>query len=80
MLSNQYTASDFRRARDWVREEGGGIFPTFSAFEWFKRKHRAELIESGELITRRGTGGDLVGPGFGRKAVEILQREQQGAA
>ena len=76
----KYTTTDFRRARDWVAQEGGAIFPTFGAYEWFKRNHRDELIQSGELITRRGAGGDLVGPNFGCLAVEILQREQRGAA
>lgn len=79
-MQTDYTPRDFKRARDWVAEEGGGIFPKYSSFEWFKRQHREELIQSGELITRRGTGGDLVGPNFGRLAVEILQRDQQGAA
>jgi len=73
----KYTTADFQRARDWVAQEGGAIFPTFGAYEWFKRNHRDELIQSGELITRRGTGGDLVGPNFGGLAVAILQREQR---
>ena len=79
-MSTHYTSADFKRARDWVAEEGGGIFPKFSSFEWFKRQHRDELVASGEIITRRGKGGDLVGPNFGRVAVEILQREQREAS
>lgn len=55
------------------------MFPTVSAFEWFVRQHRAELIASGELIIRRGAGGTLVGPGLGRLVVEIVRREQRGS-
>lgn len=75
-----YTASDYKRARDWVAENGGDTFPTFSSFEWFLRQHRAELIASGEVIVRRGQVGTLIGPGFGRLAVEILKRQQEGVA
>jgi hypothetical protein len=80
IMSSTYTAKDYMRSRDWVAEHGGPVFPTFSAFEWFVRHHRAELQEAGELIIRRGGGGSLVGPGFGRLAVEIMQRKQIGAA
>ena len=75
MLQSKYAAEDFRRHRNWVTESGGDLFPTLGSFEWFVRRHRAELIASGELIVRRGPGGTLVGPNFGRVAVEILQRE-----
>lgn len=76
-MKQEYTAADFKKARDWVAKEGGEFFPTFSAFEWFVRRNRAELVASGEVIVRRGTGGTLVGPGFGRVAVAIAQRRQR---
>lgn len=69
------SATDFRRSRNWVAEFGGDLFPTHSSFEWFVRQHRQELIESGELIIRRGRAGALVGPNFGQIAVAILQRQ-----
>ncbi|MCG6966260.1 MAG: hypothetical protein LJE59_07110 [Chromatiaceae bacterium] len=79
-MQSNYTAADFKKARDWVAEHGGPLFPSFSAFEWFVRSHRRQLIESGELIVRRGPGGTLVGPNIGRVAVEIMQERQRGAA
>jgi len=80
-MPSAYNAVDYLKHRDWVAEHGGAMFPTVGALEWFVRNHRQELIESGELIVRRGPGGTLVGPGFGRLAVEIVQREaQRGAA
>jgi hypothetical protein len=79
-MTKRYAASDFVRARDWVPEKGGDTFPTQSSFEWFVRQHRAELMASGEVIVRRGTGGTLVGPGFGELAIAIMQRKQSGAA
>jgi len=75
MKTKDYVTTDFCRYQSWVAEQGGDIFPTKGALEWFVRQHRKELIESGELIIRRGAGGTLVGPGFGRLAVQILQRE-----
>lgn len=86
MSNLQNRAADYRKVRDWVAECGGDLFPTIGSFEWFVRLHRDELLRSGELIIRRGTGGSLVGPNFDRVAIAILQREsaqraaQEGAA
>lgn len=77
MSSKNYRAAQYRKFRDWVSEHGGDLFPTAGSFEWFVRQHRRELIESGELIVRRGPGGTLVGPNFSRLAVEIMQRESR---
>lgn len=79
-MSSSYTAVDYRRHRNWVAEYGGDLFPTLGSFEWFVRQHRDELVASGELIIRRGSGGSLVGPNFGRLAVAILQRQARSAA
>jgi hypothetical protein len=64
----------------WVADKGGAIFKTFSSFEWFLRRHRSELIESGVFIPRPGPGGSLCGPGMAAKVIEILRREAQQAA
>lgn len=78
-MSPHYSSEVFTRSHDWVIKYGGDVFPTRGSLEWFIRQHRAELIGSGELIVRRGAGGSLIGPGFGRLAVEILQRQTQKA-
>lgn len=70
----------FCRVSVWLAGSGGGLFPTRSSFEWFKREHRDELIESGQLILGRGRRPDIVGPDIERLAVEILRREQSKAA
>jgi len=75
MNQAQYSAADFRKAREWVADCGGDLFPTFGSFEWFVRLHRDELLRSGELIVRRGSAGSLVGPNFDKVAIGILQRE-----
>ena len=63
--------SSFRPWREWVADDGGDVFPTLSSFEWFTRQHRARLVESGQLILRPGSAGNLVGPNlhglFGRQ-------------
>lgn len=80
MTTENYSAEHFRKYRNWVAEQGGDIFPTVGSFEWFVRQHRDELMASGELIIRRGSGGSLVGPNFGRLAIAILQRQARSAA
>ncbi len=69
--------SEFITVRDWAADHGGDAFRTFSALEWFIRRHRAELVESGQLILRKGQGGSLVGPRFGELTLEILRRESR---
>lgn len=68
---------DYLRPRDWVVKHGGSAFPTLGSFEWFVRQHRAELVDSGALIVRRGARGSLVGPNFGCVAAEILLRKSR---
>lgn len=69
--------SDFILARRWVNEQGAGAFPSFASLEWFIRHHRAELMESGQLIGRRGSSGTLIGPKFGDLVLDILRRESR---
>lgn len=76
-MSNNYSPADLRSVRKWVADEGGDLFKSFDSFEWFMRMHRRELIESGELFTKRGAGGNLVGPRIGEVCVRILQREMR---
>ena len=76
MQTENHCPADYMRARTWVAQNGGDLFPTFGSLEWFIRQHREELIRSGEMIVRRGPGGILIGPNFGRVAVDILKREQ----
>lgn len=66
---------DYRKARDWVDEYGGDVFPSFTSFEWFVRKHRQELVGSRQYLPRRGAAGALIGPGFEQVVVDILVRE-----
>ena len=71
--------SDWRTMRQWVAEKGGSIFKSYSSFEWFIRKHRAELVASGEYIPRPGASGSLCGPGLATKVLEIIRDEAQKA-
>lgn len=48
--------SKYQRAKTWWQENANGI----ANWEWFKRQHRAELVQSGALIIRAGRAGDLV--------------------
>lgn len=75
-MKQAYDLADYKPSRRWVDDgDGGERFRTYSSLEWFIRNHRQALINSGELIPRRGPGGHLIGPGFGRVAIAIMQRE-----
>lgn len=64
-----------RRAKRWRQECAGEVFQTDSAWEWFRRLHHRELIESGALIPGRGQRGDLVTAQIDEVVVDILRRE-----
>ena len=67
--------TSFRPWREWVATNGGDVFAAPSSFEWFCRRHRAPLVESGQLILRPGKAGNLVGPEIGRIVLDILRAE-----
>lgn len=72
--------ADFIPLREWAVQHGGATFPTFPTFsslEWFMRNHRPRLVQSGQLIIRRGSAGSLVGPGFERVVLDILREESK---
>ena len=67
--------ADYQSMNRWLKEHSGDVFPNTTSAEWFIRNHRQELVQSGELIARRGSAGNLVGPGFERVVLDILRRE-----
>jgi hypothetical protein len=68
-------ASDWRPWMAWVDNCARNLFATRAAFEWFLRRHRDELVASGQFIPRRGRGGALVGPEIDRVVLDIIRRE-----
>lgn len=72
--------ADWTPLRAWVADRGGHVFRTFSAAEWFVRRNRPRLIESGQFIVRKGPAGSLVGPGFDEVVLSILREESREAA
>jgi hypothetical protein len=71
--------ADYIPLRDWIADSGGAAFRTFSSCEWFIRRHRKELVQSGQFIIRKGSAGSLVGPRFGALVLEIMRRESREA-
>lgn len=67
--------SDFVPSRDWVVDHGGALFQTFSSFEFFVRKHRKRLVDSGQLILGGGRARNLIGPGMASVVLEIIREE-----
>ncbi|MCK7578686.1 MAG: hypothetical protein MZV65_25025 [Chromatiales bacterium] len=62
--------------RAWVKNRGGQVFPTFAAVSSGLFAAIAQrLVESGQLIIRKGSAGSLVGPGFDRVVLEIMREE-----
>ena len=41
--------SDWQPWRAWVSGSAASIFQSHASFEWFARRHRDELIESGQF-------------------------------
>ena len=84
MQSNQHpvgeSLADFKPWPAWLLAgEGGKVLPSPGALQWFVRKHRKRLVESGQLILRSGPGGHYVGPDFGSVVLEILREESEAA-
>jgi len=77
MYETDERCADFMTHRAWVADRGGELFSTFSSAEWFIRLHRQRLVESGQLIIRRGSGGSLVGPRFDAVVLQILREESE---
>ena len=67
--------ADFKDWRLWVADDGYSLFKTDASFEWFVRKHRAELIDSGQYIPGRGANSGVVGPHFDQLVLDIVRRE-----
>jgi len=68
--------SRFKRAQEWRLDQASSFFKTDGAWEFFKRRHRRELMESGALIVRLGRSGDLVdSEAIGGVVQTILLRE-----
>jgi len=67
--------TDFLPANVWVAERGGQAFQTMGQFDWFRRRHRAELVASGQLIAGGGRRADLCGPDLGRVIHRIMARQ-----
>lgn len=70
--------TEYSPARSWVDERGGEVFPSFDSFAWFVRKHREELVRSGQYLPRKGSAGALVGPRIEEVVINILGRESLG--
>ena len=67
--------TEYSSARSWVDERGGSVFPSIDSFAWFVRKHRDELVQSGQYLPRKGSAGALVGPRIEEVVINILTRE-----
>lgn len=74
-LQESSQLAHYLTARVWHKTHPNPFFPTYDSFEWFIRMNRAELVESGQLILRRGSAGSLIGPGFDAKVLEIMRRK-----
>jgi hypothetical protein len=59
----------------WLDHNVRDLFPTDSAWSWFKRNHGLEMAESGEYISRGRRGGDFAGPNLRAVVLDILKRE-----
>jgi len=77
-LSEQDRGADlagYTRVGDWLDRYAGPFFETRSSLDWFIKRNRRELVETGALIPREGRSGSLVSTErFPKAVVEILRR------
>jgi len=66
--------------RLWIADDGYALFKTEASFNAFRRKHGAELIESGQYLPGRGANAAVVGPRFDGVVLDIIRREARGQA
>ena len=70
---------DYKPWPEWLLAgQGGNVLRSPGALQWFVRKHRKRLVESGQLILRAGPGGHFCGPRFGDEVLKILREESAG--
>jgi len=65
----------YETVSDWL-PHAAPFFQTKSAFDWFVRRHRRELVESGALIPREGRSGSLVLPDRMAKVVVAIHKRR----
>ncbi len=67
--------------REWRAKRAANLFATDAAWEWFARKHKGELIDSGTYMPTKGRKGGLVrvdgrgGPSIDSVVINIKRRE-----
>jgi len=60
---------------DWLDRHAGPFFETRASLDWFIKRNRRELVESGALIPRDGRSGSIVSiEKFPKAVVGILRR------
>lgn len=60
---------------DWLDRHAGPFFETRSSLDWFIKRNRRELVETGALIPREGRSGSLVSiHEFPKAVISILRR------
>lgn len=52
--------SKYQSPEEWRERNGAGLFKTKSSLDWFIKTNRAELVNSGALIPRKGRAGSVV--------------------
>jgi hypothetical protein len=66
----------YASAGDWLDRHAGPFFETRSSLDWFIKRNRRELVESGALIPREGRSGSLLSLNeFPKAVIRILRRK-----
>jgi hypothetical protein len=67
--------SGYTSVGDWQDRYAGPFFETRSSLDWFIKRNRRELVETGALIPREGRSGSLVSiEKFPKAVITILKR------
>ena len=71
------TLAGFQRWSDWL---AGQSVISPGAFSWLMRRHRSELLKSGQVIVGSGRRPTLLGPKFDEVVIDLLRQEQGGSS
>jgi excisionase family DNA binding protein len=70
-----FDVDELEPLQDWFERKGGRVFCSTEHGNWFLKKHRFELMRSGNFFPGTESVPHKVGPDFGKAIIQIMQRK-----
>ena len=71
-----FDVDELETDREWFERKGSSAFIDQNHLDWFIRRHRCELLRSGNYFHGHHYVPTRVGPDFGKVIIQIMQREE----